>query len=123
MAAQPSKSASAKEIEEATVAKFGPIAKVLGKTTGYVAKIVILRYVAKGVSEVFAAAIIAAVSIRLLGTVTLWLFVPGAMVALLLFDAIQLLICPQYYALRDAIDFIQQERKTSSKSDVTIINR
>lgn len=88
-----------------------PLASIVGKTAGELWKIFVMRYVAKGVAEIFSAIVISAVSLRLLGTTTLWLFAPGFLITVLIFDAIQLLVNPRYFALGDVMERIKQEQK------------
>lgn len=89
---------------------LAPLAKVLKSTVGEVWKIFIKRYVAKGLAELFAAIVISGMSVVLLH-ITNWLWIPFPFVVVLMFDAIQLLVNPAYFALNDALERINDERK------------
>ncbi len=98
--------------------ELGPLADVLKTTAETVWKAFVMRYVARGLGEVLVAIFISLLSIRLLGTTTLWLFVPGALVTLVLYDAIQCLVNPTYWAMMDAMSKLK-DLKQPEQIEVT----
>ena len=113
-----------KKVNEEDVLKtLGPFADGLKKTVGQLWKIFIMRYVAKGLSELFVAGVIAWITTDKLYTHhwVYWLCIPLPIVLLFCLDAIQLLINPAYYAMNDVIERIKKERNTGS--DVTIYSK
>lgn len=107
--------------EKEAVDKLQPVAKLLGKAAGQVWKIFVMRYVAKGISELFAAAVIIWVTTdKLYANYWLWWLIPFAISVILAFDAIQLLVNPYYFAMDDVEKTLK--RATSKTNEVTIYN-
>lgn len=95
---------------EDALSKIEPIAKLLGKTAGQIWKIFVMRYVAKGVSEVFIALVIGGLGYNLLHlTHPLWMLAPFGIAALFIYDAIQLLVNPYYFAMDDVAMRLKNE--------------
>jgi hypothetical protein len=87
-----------------------PFSKALGKAAGQVWKIFVMRYVAKGVSEVFMAFVVSFVSYKSLNAHhSLWMLMPYIVSTILIYDAIQLLINPFYFAMNDVALRLKQE--------------
>lgn len=102
------------ELTEADIlTKLEPLAKALKIAVGKLWDIFVRRYIAKGVSEIFIALVISAVSLVLLREHPMVLWVPFVVVAALLYDAIQLLINPAYYAIEDIMDKIYEQKPKS----------
>lgn len=103
--------------QDKLLSELGPLADVLKTTANVVWKAFVMKYVARGLGEVLAALFLAALSIRLLGTTTLWLFLPGALVTFILYDAIQMLVNPTYWAMMEAVVRVK-ELKQPEKIEV-----
>lgn len=96
---------------ESVLKNLEPLSKTLKSTVGEVWKIFVKRYIAKGVSELFAAIVISVISVMLLWAKhRIWILAPAGVVTFLIFDAIQLLINPAYFAMNDVIDRIKKEK-------------
>lgn len=107
--------------EKEALAKVEPLAKLLGKTAGQIWKVFVKRYIAKGVAELFCACVITWLDFDKLWTHHFgWFCIPFAVVLILMFDCIQLLINPAYYAMADVENAIK--RNTGKKNEVTIYN-
>lgn len=108
--------------EKEAISKVEPMAKLLGRTAGQVWSIFVKRYLAKGTAEVFAAGVIAWVSLDKLWTHhwVYWITIPFPVCMLLMFDAIQLLINPAYFAIGDVENAIK--RNTTKKNEVSVYN-
>lgn len=113
----------AKTAEQEAVDKVAPVANLVGRTAKEIWKIFVLRYVAKGVAELFAASVITWLTLDKLWAHhwIYWLCIPFPIVMLLAFDAIQLLINPAYFAMGDVENAIK--RNTSKSNEITVINR
>lgn len=87
-----------------------PLAKVLQRTAEQLWKIFVMRYVAKGLSQVFLAVTLSGFSYLLLHRNHLIWITPFVVASLVLaYDAIQLLVNPYYYALNDVILRLRNE--------------
>lgn len=93
-----------------------PLAKGVKSTVGSLWKIFVRRYIAKGVSEMVAAGIIMWLTTDKLWAHhwVWWLCIPFPVCVLLIFDAIQLLINPHYWAMNDIVERIKAERRDNS---------
>lgn len=103
--------------QDKILSELGPLADILKTTANVVWKAFVMKYVARGLGEVLASIFLAALSIRLLGTTTLWLFLPGALITFVLYDAIQLLVNPTYWAMMEAVVRVK-ELKQPEKIEV-----
>lgn len=87
-----------------------PFSKALGKAAGQVWKVFVMRYIARGVSELFLAGAVVyighdfiPVSHRPL------LIIPYLIASVFIYDAIQLMINPYYFAMDDVAVRLKQE--------------
>src|ERR1035441_3736221 len=79
-----------------------PLAKLVGKATSELWKIFVWRYIAKGLGEVFLAVYGSYVGwIYLHQNDRLWVIPFLCVSGILIFDAIQLLFNPRYFAMND----------------------
>jgi hypothetical protein len=102
--------------------KIEPLAKLLGKTAGELWKIFVWRYIAKGLGEVFLAIFGSWVGWAYLHqNDRLWVIPFLCVSGILIFDAIQLLVNPRYFAMNDVIDRLNAER--NSKPGMTIYQK
>lgn len=96
--------------EEEALMKVEPIAKLLGKTATQLWKMFVMRYVAKGVAQIFLA-----VFLNWVAYIFLWhthkyymlIFLTGG--GILVYDAIQLLFNPYYFAMNDVLYRLKNE--------------
>lgn len=102
--------------EEEALQKIEPIAKLLGKTASQLWKMFIMRYVAKGIAQVFLAVFINWVAyIFLWAPHKYWMLAPLGVGGILVYDAIQLLANPYYFAMNDVLYRVKTEKLFGSK--------
>ena len=90
----------------------GPLAKLVGKATGELWKIFVWRYIAKGLGEVFLAAFTSWIGWTYLHqNDRLWVIPFLCVSGVLIFDAIQLLVNPRYFAMNDVVERVKAEQK------------
>lgn len=96
--------------KKSAVNSLEPIAEALGKAAGQLWKMFVMRYVAKGLSEIFIALFIIWTSnYFLLPTQKIW-HIPFFLVAgVFVYDAIQLLVDPHYFAMNDVAMRLKSE--------------
>ena len=101
--------------EAEALAKVEPIAKILGKTAGQLWKIFLFRYIAKGIAQIFLAVFINVVAYMYLNHLhpyNPWMLLPLAAGGVLIYDAIQLLVDPYYFAMNDVLFRLKTEKST-----------
>lgn len=102
-------------LEADALQKVEPIAKLLGKTASQLWKIFLFRYIAKGVAQIFLAVfinIICFVYLTHSHPYNLWMLIPLAVGGVLVYDAIQLLVDPYYFAMNDVLYRLKTEKNT-----------
>lgn len=99
--------------EAEALQKVEPIAKLLGKTAGQLWKMFVMRYIAKGLAQVFLAVFLNVICYIYLNhqhPYNLWMIIPLAVGGVLVYDAIQLLANPYYYAMNDVLFRLKAEK-------------
>ncbi len=86
--------------------KLQPLANVLKVAVEEIWKILIRRYVAKAISEIVLALIVIGVSFWKIGNSN-WIFLPLGLMLLPIYDGINLLVSPAYYALREIMERVK----------------
>jgi len=110
-----------KAVNEQDVLKhLAPFAEGLKKSVGQLWKMFVMRYVAKGIAEVFVAGVTMWIATDKLWT-NHWGYwcIPFVISMVLMLDAIQLLINPYYPAMNDVVERLKKE---SNGSGISIIN-
>ena len=101
---------------DSTIKDLEPLSKALSKTAGQVWKMFVMRYVAKGLGEIFLGAFIAWVGWSYLHqNQRLWVIPFLVVGALFVYDAIQLLIDPYYFAMNDVAVRLKSEQLLYTK--------
>lgn len=96
---------------------LGPLAKGLEKTAAQLWHMFVMRYVAKAVAEIFIALFIAGIDFYYVrGVNHLWQLPMLVMAAIFIYDAIQLLLNPYYFAMNDVSVRLKSEHSIWSKN-------
>ena len=98
--------------EQEALTKVEPIAKLLGKTAGQLWKVFVMRYIAKGVAQIFLAIFLNWVCYIFLWhqhSYNYWMLIPLIVGGILVYDAIQLLFNPYYFAMNDVMYRLKNE--------------
>ena len=96
--------------KEDVMKQLEPFSKVLGKSVAQIWRVFVLRYVARGIAELFLAAFIVYVGWYVLnGDHRMWMLPFMLAGGLFVWDAIQVLIDPYYYAMNDVLLRIKSE--------------
>lgn len=85
-----------------------PIATALKVTVEKVWGIFVRRYLAKGISQLLVAVAITAAAIAKLGDSN-WIWLPLAIALLIAYNAVNLVINPDFFALTDIVERIKEE--------------
>jgi hypothetical protein len=105
--------ASAKAaVDEAQILKsIEPFSKALQKTVGQIWKMFVMRYVAKGLGEIFLAVFVTWIGWYFLRSDhRLWMLPFFIVSGVFIYDAIQLLINPWYFAMNDVAVRLKSEQ-------------
>lgn len=86
--------------------KLKPIADKIGIAVQELWKVFVKRYVAKGVSEIVIALLLDGLAIYKLGGSN-WVLIPLFLMMIPLYDGVNLLISPGYYALKEIMRMIR----------------
>ena len=96
--------------EGEALAKVEPLAKLLGKTAGQIWKVFVMRYVGKGLGEIFLAVALVVVCHGYFGY-NKWMMLGSFVISgVFVYDAIQLLIDPWYFAMNDVAVRLKSEQ-------------
>lgn len=93
--------------------QVGKISDLVGKSVGQLWKMFVMRYIAKGIAQAFLAVfinLIAYVYLNHQHPYNLWMLIPLALGGVLVYDAIQLLANPYYYAMNDVLFRLKAEK-------------
>lgn len=102
MASKPAESEIQKALE--------PLSKALSKTAGQIWKMFVMRYVGKGIGEIFLAIFITWIGYHYLNAHhAIWVIPFMIVSAVFIYDAIQLLIDPYYFAMNDVAVRLKSE--------------
>lgn len=97
---------------EEVLGKLQPIADALKVGVSELWKIFVKRWLAKGASEMLVAVCITVAAIIKLGESN-WVFLPLGVALLIAYDAINLLINPEYFAIADITNRLKDENGKS----------
>lgn len=101
---------ASKTAQEEVLKSLEPFSKALSKTVGQIWRMFVMRYIAKGIGEIFLSVFIVWIGWYVLdGTHRLWLIPFLVAAGLFVYDAIQLLIDPQYFAMNDVAVRVKSE--------------
>lgn len=92
---------------ETVVKSLEPIAKGLKVAVGELWSIFVRQYVVKGISEAFTALIILGAALGLKDAIHYYALIPVAIAIYLIYDVINLLGNPKYFALEDIAKKVQ----------------
>lgn len=101
--------------EAEALMKVEPLAKILGKTAGQLWKMFVMRYIAKGIAQIFLAVFINVIAYIFLWhqhAYNYWLLIPLFIGGVLVYDSIQNLANPYYYAMNDVLYRLKTEKNT-----------
>lgn len=104
--------ASKKEVPtEGEIEKsIAPISEALSKSVKEIWKMFVMRYIAKAVGEIFLAGCTVGLTFYYLGGHKMWQLLPLSIAAVFIFDAIQLLLNPYYFAMNDVAVRLKSEQ-------------
>ena len=109
--------AKKKDIDQDEVTKqVASLSKTLQKSIGQIWQMFVMRYVAKGLAQVFLA-----LFINIVAYIFLWqthrytMLIPLGIAGVLIYDAIQLLTNPHYYAANDVLYKVKTEQLLGAK--------
>lgn len=100
--------------EEDVIKQIAPLSKSLQKSAKELWGMFVKRYLAKGLAEIFLAVFINVVAYMFLWQDhKYWVLLPLGIGGVLIYDAIQLIVNPQYFAMHDVIYKLKTEKVLS----------
>lgn len=93
-----------------------PLSKALSKSAAQIWKMFVMRYVAKGIGEIFLAIATVLITHSYYAHDRLGMLISYTIGSILVYDAIQVLVNPHYFAMNDVALRLKAEQLTWKKS-------